>query len=222
MSMHDIARVRRHFDATVNDVVLAVVAGGLRRFLARRGADVSTLSDFRAMVPASTHEALDATLSGNRVALLLTQLPVDEPDPARRLERVTATTRALKQASHQMMAGELLVRLSDVTAPSILSAVLRLSLARRAFNVVITDIPGPPVPLYLLGCRLQSFHPIVNLWPRNTLGLAFFSYAGTMYGGLQADLHAIGALGPVVADLESSFEEMCAAVPPAAPVAATG
>lgn len=184
MSMHDITRVRRHFDATVNDVVLAVVTGALRRLLTRRGVDVSTISDFRAMVPASTHEPSDDALSGNRVALLLTQLPLDEPDPARRLERVRTTTRALKRASHQVMAGELLVRLSDITAPSLLSAVLRLSLARRAFNVVITDIPGPPVPLYLLGCRLRTFHPIVNLWPHQLLGLAFFSYAGTMYCGL--------------------------------------
>ncbi|HYU15534.1 MAG TPA: wax ester/triacylglycerol synthase family O-acyltransferase, partial [Candidatus Acidoferrum sp.] len=213
--MADIAQVRRRFGATVNDVVLASVAGALRRFLIRRGVDVSTLSDFRAMVPASTHEASDTSVSGNRVAMLLAQLPLDQPEPARRMERVRATTSALKRASHHVAAGELLLRVCDVSAPSLLPALMNLSLARRAFNVVITDIPGPRVPLYLLGCRLQSFHPIVNLWPQHTLGLAFFSYAGTMYCGLHADRDAIADLDPLVGDLEASFAELRDAARPA-------
>jgi WS/DGAT/MGAT family acyltransferase len=200
--------VRRHFDATVNDVVLAVVSGALHRFLARRGVDVTRLSDFRAMVPASTHAAADPSVSGNKVAMLLTPLPVDEADPVRRIARVRATTRALKHASNQVAAGELLIRVSDVTAPSLMPAVLRLALRRRAFNLVVTNIPGPPFPLYLLGCRLRSFHPIVNLWPGQALGLAFFSYAGTLYCGLHADREAVAELDGLVADFDASLAEL--------------
>lgn len=218
--MAEIKRIRRHFEVTVNDVVLAVVTGGLRRFLERRGIDVAELSDFRAMVPASTHDPSDRSVSGNHVAMLLTQLPVDEPDPARRMARIRVTTRALKSASRQVAAGELLVRMSDVSAPSLLAAIMRLSLARRGFNVVITDIPGPPFPLYMLGCRLHSFHPIVNLWPNQILGLAFFSYAGTMYCGLQADRGAVGDLGGLVGDLEASLDELRGLVEVEAPAPA--
>ena len=218
MPLDEIKRVRRHFDATVNDVLLTVASGALHRFLARRGVDVARLADFRALVPASTHLASDRAVSGNRISMLLTQLPVDEADPDRRIARVRATTRALKRTSRQAAAGEFLTGLSDVTAPSLMPALLGLLLSRRAFNIVITDIPGPPFPLYLLGCRLDSFHPIINLWPGHTLGLAFFSYAGTLYCGLHADREAIPELDGLSADLEASFAELRAAVPAPAPV----
>jgi len=98
-----------------------------------------------------------------------------------------------------------------VTAPSVMPALLGLALARRSFNILITNIPGPPFPLYLLGCRLQSFHPIVNLWPSQSLGLAIFSYDGTLHFGLHADRAAIPELGGLVGDLEASFAELASA-----------
>src|SRR5690606_7032266 len=119
--------------------------GALRAFLLDRGLDEEGLVGFRTMVPVSTHPPGDRATSGSQVALILVDLPVDEPDPRRRLERVHAATRELKERSRQVAAGELLVGLSDVTSSHLLSGALRLALARRAFNLVLTNIPGPPV-----------------------------------------------------------------------------
>jgi WS/DGAT/MGAT family acyltransferase len=149
LDLASVKQVRTAFGVTVNDVVLAVTAGALRGFLLRRGTDLSDSHDVRAMVPVSTLRRGESATSGNRVALLLAPLPVDEPDPVRRLRRVATATRALKENSGQREAGELMVRLSDATIPALLSGVLRLALSRRAFNVVITNIPGPPFTLYL-------------------------------------------------------------------------
>jgi diacylglycerol O-acyltransferase len=206
--MADLVRVKRRHQVTLNDVVLAAVSGALRRFLLRRDVAVSRLADFRAMVPASTH-ARDATsISGNRVALMLARLPLDEAEPLRRLARVHDVTTALKTRSDEVAAGELLVRVADVTIPSILPALLGLSLAQRGFNVVVTNVPGPPFPLYLLGARLRSFHPVLNLWPRQTFGVALLSYDGTLEVGLSADPAAVPDLGYLARDLATSFDEL--------------
>jgi len=203
--------VRQAFGATVNDIVLATIAGALRRFVARDGADPAALGDLRAMVPTSTSRPGDQAVSGNQVVLLLTHLAIDEADPVRRLTRTVEVTRALKDASRQAAAGELLLALSDVTTPALLSGVLRLALWRRAFNLVITNVPGPPFPLYLLGARLERIVPIVNLWPHGGVAIAVISYQGTLSWGVHADRALIADLAPFVHDLAESFDELRAA-----------
>jgi WS/DGAT/MGAT family acyltransferase len=205
--MAEVLRTKRQHGVTVNDVVLAAVTGGVRRFLLERGVAISRLRDFRAMVPASTHELSSTTLSGNRVALMLARLPLDEPDAERRLRLVHEITVGLKARADEIAAGELLVQVSDVTIPSILPGVLALSLAQRGFNVVVTNIPGPPFPLYLLGARLVSFHPVVNLWPRQTFGVALISYDGTLHVAVSADPDAVPDLAALVRGLDGGFAE---------------
>jgi WS/DGAT/MGAT family acyltransferase len=212
----DLSRAAHAHGATVNDAVLAAIAGALRVFLLGRGVDVERLEDFRAMVPASTHARDSTTVSGNRVALMLARLPLDEPDPFRRLARVHAVTDELKTRNDEVAAGELLVQLSDVTIPSLLPAILALSLAQRGFNVVITNIPGPPFPLYLLGARLLSLHPVVNLWPRQTIGVAVLSYQGTLSATVSADPDAVPDLQRLVRELERAFAELLAPAPESA------
>jgi WS/DGAT/MGAT family acyltransferase len=204
----DLSRVAHAHGATVNDAVLSCVAGALRTFLMARGVDVHRLDDFRAMVPASTHDKQATSISGNRVALMLARLPLDETDPIRRLARVHEVTVELKTHNDEIAAGELLVRFSDVTIPSLLPLILGLSLVQRGFNIVVTNIPGPPFPLYLLGARLVSLHPVINLWPRQALSVALLSYDGTLHATVSADPDAVPDLARFVRALERAFAEL--------------
>lgn len=217
LELEALKQVRRRFGVTLNDVVLAVSAGALRHLLARRGVDFARARDVRAMVPVSTLARGDEAVSGNRVALLLAPLPVDEPDPVERLRRIAAATRELKEKSGQREAGEFLFRLSDSTTPALLAGTMKLSLALRGFNVVVTNIPGPPFQLYLMDARLESITPLVNVWPHSALGIAVMSYAGRLAVGLQADSAILADLKPLARDVLSSMAELEQAAGPAAP-----
>ena len=201
----------------LNDVVLTILAGALRAFLVERGLEEASLAGFRAMVPVSTHPPGDEATSGSRVALLLADLPLEEADPRRRLERVHATTRALKESAGQAEAGELLVQVSDVTSPLLLTTALRLGLWRRAFNIVITNIPGPQFPLFFLGSQLRRLVPIVNLWPRQSIGVAVASYDGRLAFGIQADRDEVPDLEGLVDQIPKTFAELRDAYRPREP-----
>src|SRR5690606_36278622 len=148
----------------------------------------------------------------SRVALLLADLCICEANPRRRTERIHAQTSALKDSERQAEAGEQLVRLCDVTSPRLLGGILRLALWRRSLNVVITNIPGPPMPLYLLGSRLRRFVPIVNLWPGNSIGIAVASYQNRLYWGFQAGAEQAPDLEVLVRAVPGAFAELRQAV----------
>lgn len=198
--------------ATTNDVVLTAVSGALRRYLARRDLDPAQLHDVRAMVPVSRHAKTAREPEGNRVVLLLVPLAVDEADPIARLGRIAAATRQLK-AGHSAGGGDLLVALSEITTPAMLVGVLRLSLRLRGFNVIVTNIPGPTVPLSLLGARLARITPIVNLWPRQAVGIAVASYAGQLVFGLQADRRVVADIDRLRDDLAAALDALREAAP---------
>jgi diacylglycerol O-acyltransferase / wax synthase len=203
--MKDIIQLKRRYKVKVNDIVLAISCGALRSFLIRRGVDVARVKEFRVMIPVSTHDPSARSVSGNRVVQLLVPLPIGESEPRRRVEKVAAATGESKGGAQQAAAGDLLVQVSDVTAPSLLAGVLGLSCDLRGFNVLVTNIPGPPFPLYLLGAKLRSYRPIVNLWPGQALGIALLSYNGTLHWGLQSDPKVIPDLESFVEDLKQSF-----------------
>lgn len=215
--LDSLRRIRRAYGVTLNDVVLAAVAGALRQLLIRRGIDPRLASDVRAMVPVSTLHPGDDALSGNRVALLLARLPVDESDPVRRLRRTAAVTGDLKRHSGQREAGELMVQLSDATVPAVLTATFRLALRLRAFNLVVTNIPGPPFPLYLMDARVESITPFVNLWPHGALSIAVLSYGRRLFIGMQADRAVINDLRPVADDLVAALAELADRAPVGGP-----
>jgi diacylglycerol O-acyltransferase len=206
--------VKARLGGTINDVVLAVVAGAVRRFLARRGSVVDGL-DFRALVPVSTRASTEHGTLGNRVAQLIAPLPVGEHDPARRLAAVHATIDALKH-SHRVLGSEALEELGDWTATQVLSEVMRLAVQRRAYNIVVTNVPGPPVPLYLLEAPLVASYPMVPLFGNQALGIALFSYAGGLYWGVNSDWDEVPDLHDFVDALAAEFAALRRAATPSA------
>jgi WS/DGAT/MGAT family acyltransferase len=204
--LSEVKAVRAALGGTVNDVVLATATGALRRFLLRRGVVTAGL-DFRALIPVNVRGADEHGVLGNRITELIAPLPVDEGDPRARLARVIEATSRLK-SSHQVLAAELIEELSDFTAPAVLSALLRFAIRQRSYNVIVTNVPGPQVPLFLLGAPLCDAFPMAPLFANQALGFALFSYAGGLDWGLNADWDLVPDLHDVVNDLRDSFAEL--------------
>lgn len=201
-----VREVRNALGGTVNDVVLACVTGAVARFLKRRGLALDD-QRIRAQVPVSIRTRAERGSEGNRVAMLLLELPVAEVDPVRRLKEVVRRTRELK-ASRQRAGVAFLEDLSDQGVSWLFLAFARLAVSQRAFNLVVTNIPGPQRPVYLLGARMLAIHPVVPLARNQALGIALFSYDGGVYWGINADWDALPDLHEVACDLEEEFEQL--------------
>lgn len=192
--------VGARFGGTVNDVVLAVLAGALGGFFHRRGVDPTGL-DFRVMVPVNVRDAATQADVGNQVAMLVVPLPLGERNPVRRLERTIAATRQVKR-SRQAAGMQSIEALSDVTVPSLMAQFARLAALARPFNMVTTNVPGPPVPVYVAGARMLACYPLVPLFAYQALGVALFSYDGRLHWGFNADWDALPDLHDLVAAVE--------------------
>jgi WS/DGAT/MGAT family acyltransferase len=206
MELAAVKAVKDRLGGTVNDVVLATVAGALRRFFERRRINPDML-EIRANVPVSLRTAEERGTLGNRIALWMTDLPVSERDPLRRLEAVRATTTRLKE-SKQAMGAEVLAAVSEWTSSTLLALAVQLATRSRPFNLVVTNVPGPQIPLYLLGAPLQECYPMVNLLLNQGLGVALFSYAGRLCWGCISDWDLVPDLHDFIGDIESSFAEL--------------
>ncbi len=199
--------VRKHLDGTLNDVVLCTVAGAVGRFLRRRGQELGPDDVFRVMVPVSVRHTDQRGQPGNRVVNFLARLPVHERDPRRRLERTVETMRALKRG-RLVQGAELLEDLADRTFDTLVSEFVQLAARTHAYNMVVTNVPGPPRPLYLLGARLTEIFPLVPLFTGQGLGIALFSYDGGLCWGFNADWDAFPDLHDFVGDMEHAFAEL--------------
>jgi WS/DGAT/MGAT family acyltransferase len=206
MELAAVKAVKDRLGGTVNDVVLATVAGALRRFFERRRINPDML-EIRANVPVSLRTAEERGTLGNRIALWMTDLPVSERDPLRRLQAVRATTTRLKE-SKQAMGAEVLAAVSEWTSSTLLALAVQLATRSRPFNLVVTNVPGPQIPLYLLGAPLQECYPMVNLLLNQGLGVALFSYAGRLCWGCISDWDLVPDLHDFIGDIEASFAEL--------------
>jgi WS/DGAT/MGAT family acyltransferase len=205
-----VREVRQRIGGTLNDVVLTCVAGAVRRFLSDHAADHETDLDgidFRAFVPVSTRRPQQRGRLGNRVSMLVANLPVDVPDPKHRAEHVVQMTRKLK-SSGQAEGGELLEEISDVTVPGLIAAMSHLAASRRAFNLVVTNVPGPAVPVYMNGARLLESYPLVPLFENQALGIALFSYDGRLFWGFNSDRDALPDVHDFVHAIDHEFETL--------------
>ena len=194
---------------TINDAVLTVVAGALRAHLIRRGRDPEG-QELKAMVPISVRADEARGALGNQVAAMYAPLPVGLDDPVERFRFVHAAMGGLKE-SGQAVGAQAITRLADAAAPTVLDQAARLQSRQRFFNLTVTNVPGPQVPLYVMGRKLEAFYPKVPLVLNTALGIAIMSYDGRLFFGLLGDYDAMSDLDALAADLDSAIRELAAA-----------
>jgi WS/DGAT/MGAT family acyltransferase len=207
--LDDFRIVKDTFGGTVNDVVLAVVAGALRSWLGARGKRTGGL-ELRALVPVSMRTEEERGMLGNRLAVFRAPLPVYAEDPIERLRIVREEMAKIKQ-SKQVMGAEALVSLNDFAPPTVLAQASRLNFSTRLFNLIVTNVPGPQFPLYVLGRELDTVVPVAFLPEKHALAIAIFSYNGKVSFGLLGDFDAMDDIDIVEAGLEAALRELVSA-----------
>jgi WS/DGAT/MGAT family acyltransferase len=210
MDLRRVRNVAKQLGGTVNDVVLATVAGGVRRFLKRaRQEDVRKI-DFRVMAPVSMRDASERGKLGNRVSAWVVPLAVNERDPLVRYERVRKATAELKR-SHAALAADTVTQLTEWTGTTLLSLGARLMNVAVPFNLVVTNVPGPRDTLYLLGAKLLESHPMLPLLGNLATGIALMSYRDTLSWGFCADWDLVPDLHEFVLAVDHSFRKLAEA-----------
>jgi diacylglycerol O-acyltransferase len=207
LPLDDFKTIKDALGGTVNDVVLAVAAGAVRRFLINERAFDVTGVEFRAMVPVSVRPKDRRGTLGNQVAMWLIELPIDVRDPLERFRHITEHTAKLK-ATNQALGASTIVQLSSGTPMTLLQRAARLATGMRPFNVTVTNVPGPQFPMYLLDSRLLVQYPAVPLWTGHDLGIALFSYDGDVAWGLHGDWDAVPDLDAFAEAVRHSESEL--------------
>jgi diacylglycerol O-acyltransferase / wax synthase len=212
----DFKAVKRALGGTVNDVVLAVVAGALRTWLRDHGTPTDGLA-LQALVPVSIRRSRHDEL-GNRLALVRAPLPVSVADPVERLAAVRTAMRELK-ASRMVHGTEVVAGIESLVPPALLAQLSRLQFSSRLFNLLVTNVPGPPRPIYVLGREVCDLYPIAFLARRHALAIAIVSYNGRMDFGVLGDATAMADIDAVGAALEGALGELLRAAGSAVPAA---
>ncbi len=205
-----VKEVRKRLDGSVNDVVLTVAAGAVRRFLRRRRWRADRL-DYRVVIPVNLRSASDEAQSANRVSAWFLSLPVGERDPLRRFRSIREQTRRLKN-SRVAQGTDLFAQFVDWTESTLLTyAGVRLAARLHPYNLIVTNVAGPQVPLYLVGARMQAIYPQLPLFENQGIGVAVMSYLDQVCFGLIGDWDLAADLPAFARDVAGSFEELRAA-----------
>jgi diacylglycerol O-acyltransferase len=212
--------VKNALGGTVNDVVLAVVAGALGRYLRVHGEPTEDLV-LKAMVPVSVRADVERGALGNRVAAMWAPLPVGLGDPVQRLLTIAKEMDGIKE-SGQAVGAQVLTELTGFAPPTIMAQAARLQARQRLFNLVVTNVPGPQFPLYMLGRELEAMYPMVPLAENQALGIAIMSYNSQLNFGLNADYDALPDLEALADELRASIEELVAVAGESVEVRSTG
>ena len=210
ISIDDVRQIREQHGGTLNDVILATCAGGLRQLLLSRGEEPPPGS--RAQVPVNVRAEDEHGDVGNRVTSLFVELPVEEADPVERLKRVSKRAAQLKTSS-QATGGTAIAKLTDIGPPLFGILVARSMFGNdRIFNLTITNVPGPQKELKALGATLVRALPFVPLFAQHTVGIAIASYNGNLTLGISADRHNAPDIDVLAYGIEPVFNELLAAV----------
>jgi diacylglycerol O-acyltransferase / wax synthase len=204
--LDELKAIKNALGGTVNDVVLAVVSGALRRWLLSRGMRTEGL-ELRALVPVSIRTEDEHGHLGNRIAAMRGPLPVYIADPVLRLETVREAMEGIK-GSKQALGAEVIARFNDFAPPTLLAQASRLNFSTRLFNLIVTNVPGPQIPLYVLGRELQDVFPIAFLPEQHALAVAIMSYNGGIDFGLLADYDAMDDIDVVAEGIEAAISEL--------------
>jgi diacylglycerol O-acyltransferase / wax synthase len=204
--LEEVKSTKRALGGTVNDIVLAASAGGLRRLFEERGEDLDPRG-LRVMVPVSLRETSEMLALGNRVSSLFVELPLAEADPIERYRRTMAAAEALKRG-RAAAGAETLTSMANVAPPVLHAVVARLSFTPRLFNVTITNVRGPGTTLYMLGSRLRRVIPLVPIFADHAVGIAVASYDGEIVFGLNADRAGVPDLDVLAGGIADSLAEL--------------
>jgi diacylglycerol O-acyltransferase len=209
-SLADLKAVRQEHQHTINDVVLAMISGGVRSWLLTRGESIGSGSSLIALVPMSvTEDDGEPTSLGSQVAPHLQRLPIGEPNPLMRLHQVAYDTQAHKDSGRAVAARSL----ADIAgfAPTTLHALgvrTSIDVVRKQHDLVITNVPGPQVPLFAAGAQLVASYPVLPLSTGHLLSIGVTSYDGDVFFGLNADRDAISDLDVLAQCLLDCLEEL--------------
>ena len=212
--LSDVKAVRSALGGTVNDVVLAIVSGGLRDLLEARGERVDDRT-VRALVPVSVRRSGERGVYNNRVSAMFAELPVGIADPAARLDSLRAQMDGLKQ-SKQAVAGDVLTSLSGFAPPMLLALGARLAARSPSLGLQtgVTNVPGPQQPLHTLGRRLLESYPYVPVIGKVRISIAIFSYDGGLYFGVTGDYDSSSDIDILTTGVERSIAELVAPLVP--------
>jgi WS/DGAT/MGAT family acyltransferase len=207
MSLADFKRVKDYHDTTVNDVVLAVVAGALRDWLHMRGEAVRTSTTLRAMVPLSVSTDEDSLGTPNHVAPFVIDLPIGEPSPVVRLQRIAYSMRGYREMGQPVPAPSI-AGVPGFAPPTLhmLGARVATDAPSRIHNVLVTNVPGPQMPLYAAGAELIGSYPVLPLTRGHALTIGATSYQGSVFFGLNSDRDAIGDLDVLADELVAAAD----------------
>jgi diacylglycerol O-acyltransferase / wax synthase len=207
--LSDYKLVKDEFGGTVNDVVLTVVSGALGRWLRSRGIGTEGV-EMRALVPVSVRTEDQHHTLGNRLTAMRGPLPVYVEDPVARLAVVSTAMDDLK-SSKQAVGASTLVAVHDIAPPAVLAQASRLAFSTRLFNLLVTNIPGPQVPLYILGHKLQDLFPLAFLPTGHALAVAIMSYDGRVEYGLLGDFDALPDIDVIAEGIDFTLDQLVTA-----------
>jgi WS/DGAT/MGAT family acyltransferase len=208
LDLGDVKAIRSTLGGTINDVVLTIVAGGLRELLQSRGESVEGRG-VRVLVPVSVRAPGERGVYNNQVSAMLPTLPVGTDDPVERLQSVRAQMDRLKQ-SGQAVAGEVLTSLSGFAPPMLLALGGRLAARSPSLGVEagVTNVPGPQQPLQTLGRRLLESFPFVPLIGNVRISIAIFSYDGGLYFGVTGDYDSSSDINVLTTGIKHGASEL--------------
>jgi WS/DGAT/MGAT family acyltransferase len=205
----DYKEIKNALGGTVNDVVLTVVSGALADWLRSRGVQTRGL-EMRALVPVSVRGDGARGALGNQLTVMRGPLPVYIDDPVTRLRFVRHAMDGLKE-SKQAVGAATLTAMNDLAPPTILAQASRLNFSTRLFNLLVTNVPGPQTPLYVLGRQLRDLFPVAFLPENHALAIAIMSYNGSLDFGLLADYDAMPDVALVAEGIDRALAELLAA-----------
>lgn len=210
LPLDEIKKIKNKHGVTVNDVMLAIVAGAVRTYLLTEGGmDETELGEieFRIMAPVSVRSKDESGTMGNKVAMWLLALPIEESDPAQRVRTVNRLTKNLKETD-QALGASTLVEVSTGAPATLVSLGARLAGLARPFNMTVTNVPGPPFPLYMAGSKMAATYPLVPLWQSHGAGIAMFSVNRMIDIGINMDRDLISDPTRLSVYITDAYEEL--------------
>jgi WS/DGAT/MGAT family acyltransferase len=204
--LSDVKEIRHDLGGTVNDVLLAGVAGGLRRLFMHRGEPTDDLH-VRVLCPVSIRADEQRGSLGNKVSAMFLNVPVDDRPAADRLQSISLQTADLKER-RQAVGAEILLDMTEYLAPTLMSLAARVVHRQPFFNLIVTNVPGPQQPLYMMGARLLDAFPIVPLTRNLSIVVGIISYDGTLHFGLWGDRDAAADIEVLASGIDDAFTEL--------------